>query len=275
VHKEFPKRLLTSKRALALPLTYLILFVSLMAIISITYSFAIIKIGSRTAALKTSVAKQNMQALDNAILSVSWSFGASETVYMDDCGGTFKTEPTSKNLILNITDEQAFNEIIFNSPVGKAFYELEPSENYYDGLYIRGDSRTIVNESALTLSQLYFGAGTNTKELTLCYRPFATATYMGIENGKPLNLIRIYVINLNASQSLVASGKFYLKVTSSNVATVTHQYEFNDAISSLTLKAEIDGTVTSVRLSVSSSAEGAKVSLEIVICNVEIQRAAM
>ncbi|MGB9675909.1 MAG: hypothetical protein ACPL0C_01815 [Candidatus Bathyarchaeales archaeon] len=272
MHTKRLKRLLASNRALAIPLTYLILFVSLTAIISITYSFAIIKIGSRTAALKTSIAKQNMQVLDNAILSVLWSFGASETVYMEDCRGTFKTEPTAKSLTINITDELAFSEIVFNSPIGKACYELEPSENYYDGLYVRGDSRTIVNESALSLTQIYFGAGANTKELTLCYRPFATSATIGTENGKPLNLIRVYIINLNASQTLSLKGKFYLKVTSINVTTITRQYTFDDALSYLTLKAEVDGAATTVRLPVSSSTEGAAVNLEIVVCNVSVQR---
>ncbi|MEM3694917.1 MAG: hypothetical protein QXJ11_03040 [Candidatus Bathyarchaeia archaeon] len=273
MHKKHLKRLLASNRALAIPVTYLILFVSLTAIISITYSFAIIKIGSRTAALKTSIAKQNMQALDNAILSVAWSFGASETVYMEDCGGTFKTDPTAKSLTINITDELAFSETVFNSTIGKAYYELEPSENYYDGLYVRGDSRTIVNESALTLTQLYFGASANAKELTLCYRPFATSTNIGTENGKPLNLIRIYIINLNAPQALTLKGKFYLKVTSTNVTTTVRQYTFENAFSHLALKAEMDGTATTIRLPVSRNAEGAVVNLEIVVCNIEVQRA--
>lgn len=270
--KKRLKRLLASNRAMAIPLTYLILFASLTAIISLTYSFAIIKIGSRTAALKTSIAKQNMQALDNAITATAWSFGASETVYMEDCGGTFKTEPTGKSLTINVTDEVTFSETVFNSPVGKAYYELEPSENYYDGLYVRGDSRTIVNESAFTLTQLYFGAGVNTKELTLSYRPFATSANIGTENGKPLNLIRIYIINLNASQTLNIKGKFYLKVTSINVTTITRQYTFENAISYLALKAEMDSATTTIRLPVSSSAEGAAVNLEIVVCNIEVQR---
>ncbi|MEM3577514.1 MAG: hypothetical protein QXX51_03550 [Candidatus Bathyarchaeia archaeon] len=272
MHTKRQKRLLASNRALAIPVTYLILFVSLTAIISITYSFAIIKIGSRTAALKTSIAKQNMQTLDNAITSTAWSFGASETVYMEDCGGTFKTDPAAKSLTINITDELTFSETVFNSSIGKAFYELEPSENYYDGLYIRGDSRTIVNESALTLTQLYFGAGANTKELTLCYRPFATYANIGAENGKPLNLIRVYIINLNASQVLNLKGKFYLKVTSINVTTITRQYAFENDVSYLALTAEMDGAARTVRLPVSSNTEGAVVNLEIVVCSVEVQR---
>ena len=41
------QKLLKSKKALAVPVTYLILFVSLIAIISVTYSYAVVKIKSR------------------------------------------------------------------------------------------------------------------------------------------------------------------------------------------------------------------------------------
>jgi hypothetical protein len=216
-----------------------------------------------------------MQALDNAMYSVAWSFGASEVVYMDDCGGTFKTEPTAKTLTINLTDGQTLNAVVFNSPVGKAHYQLEPSELNNDGLYVRGDYRAIINQSASTVTQLYFTAGDDAEELTLCYRPSAIASSAGTSNGKPLNLIRIYIVNLNLSQSLTLKGKFYLKVASLNVTTFASQYDLNASVSSLALKAVFDGTSNSVWLPVSSSAQGLVVDLEIVVCNVKIQKAEM
>jgi hypothetical protein len=276
LHNEHLKRqlrkLLRSKKAFAIPVTYLILFVSLIAIISVTYSFAIVQISARAALLKASVAKQNMQVLDNAVHSVAWSFGSSEVVYMDDCGGTFQTAPETKSLLINFTDDQSFYSVLFNSKVGKALYELEPSESNDDGLFVRGDDRAIINQTAFTMTQLYFAAGEDAKELTLCYRPSATVAVIGTSNGKPLNLIRIHVINLNSSQNLMLSEKFYLKVTSENVATTTSQYEFNQSISSLALKATPDGTQTTVWLPISSNTDGAVVNVEIVVCNVKIQR---
>jgi hypothetical protein len=266
--KKFP----FSKKALAIPVTYLILFASLLAIISATYSFAVLKINARGAMLKVSVAKQNMQLLDDAIRSVAWSFGASEVVYMDDCGGTFKTEPTAKSLILNITDERSFNSIVFNSSVGRTLYELESSEVAYDGLFVRGDVRAIINQSAFTLTQLYFARNGNANELILCYRPSAIAATIGTSNGKPLNIIRIYIINLNSSQSMMLRGKFYLKAASLNVTTTTHHYEFNEAISSLTMKALSSETISAVKLPISSTEEGAIADLEIVVCNIKLQR---
>jgi hypothetical protein len=270
--KKNSRKFLPSKRALAIPVTYLILFVSLIAVISATYSFAIVKISAKGALLKASVAKQNMQILDDAVHSVAWSFGASEVVYMDDTGGAFQTEPTAKKLVINFTDEHSFSELVFNSSVGKAFHELESSEFSNDGLFVRGDYRAIINQSASTMTQLYFGAGNDAKELTLCYRPFATAALVGTSNGKPLNLMRIYIINLNLSENLVLKEKFYLKVTAVNVTTVTRQYDFNVSVSSLALKTVFDGTSSTVWLPVSSNVEGAVVNLEIVTCNVKIQR---
>jgi len=265
-------KLLHSKQALAIPVTYLILFVSLIAIISVTYSFAVVKISAKGALLKASVARQNMLFLDDAVHSVAWSFGASEVVYMDDCGGIFQTEPTAKSLLINFTDEQSFHDIVFNSSVGKIFYELEPSESNDDGLFIRGDDRAIINQNAFTMTQLYFATGTDAKELTLCYRPSATAAPIGTTNGKPLNVIRVHIINLNSSKNTMLREKFRLEVTSISVTTSTSQYEFNQSVSSLALRAVFDGTLSTVWLPILSDAQGAFVNVEIVLCNVKIQK---
>jgi len=271
--KKKLRRFLKSKEALAIPVTYLILFVSLMAIISVTYSFAIVRISARGIMLKVSVAKQNMQAVDDAVRLVAWSQGASSVVYMDDCGSIFQILPKAKSLIINFTDYQIFYDIVFNNSVGKAFYKLESSEFTYDSLFIRGDSRAIINQSSSTMTQLYFSAGNDARELTLSYRPSATATLIGMNDGKPLNLIRIHIINLNSSQNLMLTQKFYLKITAVSHTTIMQQYEFNQSISSLALKTVFDGTSTNVWLPISSNMDGAIVKLEIVVCNIKIQHA--
>ena len=273
--KKQSARFLRSKRALAIPVTYLILFASLIAIISVTYSFAVVKISARGALLKASVAKQNMQVLDNAVRSVAWSSGASKVVYMDDCGGIFQVQPTAKNLVINFTDKQSFYDVVFNSSIGKVFYKLEPSEFSYEGLFIRGDNRAIINQSSFTMTQLYVITGDDAKELVLCYRPAATVAVIRANNGKPQNLIRIYIVNLNSSQNLMFRQKFYLKVTSVNFKTVTRQYEFNQSVTSLALEVVFDGTLNTVWLPISSNAEGAVVNLEIVVCSIRIQRLEM
>lgn len=267
------KGFLKSKRALAIPVTYLLLFVSLMAIISMTYSFAVVKINSRGALLRASVAKQNMQFLDDAVHSVAWSFSASEVVYMDNCGGIFKTENTAKNLALNFTDEQTFYSVLFNSPVGRMYYKLDDSEFNEDGSYIRGDDRAVINQTAFTMTQLYVMTADDAKQLALSYRPLATAAAIGTSSGKPLNLIRINVINVNSSANLSQQEKFYLKVTSVNVTTTKTRYEFNQSVSSLAIKSAFDGKETTVWLPISSISDGVVVDVEVDVCYVTIQRA--
>lgn len=267
------KGFLKSKRALAIPVTYLLLFVSLMAIISMTYSFAVVKINSRGALLRASVAKQNMQFLDDAVHSVAWSFSASEVVYMDNCGGIFKTENTAKNLALNFTDEQTFYSVLFNSPVGRMYYKLDDSEFNEDGSYIRGDDRAVINQTAFTMTQLYVMTADDAKQLVLSYRPLATAAAIGTSGGKPLNLIRVNVINVNSSANLSQQEKFYLKVTSVNVTTTKTRYEFNQAVSSLAIKSAFDGKETTVWLPISSISDGVVVDVEVDVCYITIQRA--
>jgi hypothetical protein len=213
-----------------------------------------------------------MEFLDDAVHSVAWSFGASEAVYMDDSGAVFRTEITTKPLLINFTDEQTISDVVFNSSVGRASYEL-PSESSYDNSFIRGDERPILNQSSFTMTQLYASIEKDAKTLVLCYRPSATVAVIGASNGKPLNLIRINIINLNSSESLALREKFYLKITSLNVTTITHRYEFNSPVSSLELKAALDGTSNAVWLPISSNIDGAVVDVEVVTCSIQIREA--
>jgi len=269
--KDQLSRLVRSRRALAIPVTYLILFVSLIALISLTYSFAITRISSRGALLKASVARHNIEILDDAVRSVLWSYGASKVVSMDDCGGTFRTTLNARKLVLNFTDERSPGAIVFNNTIGKALYELEPSTFGDDGLYVRGDDRVIINETRYTITQLYVATGNSTKNIILCYRPLATVVAIGTSNGKPLNLVRVYVVNLNTSQSLMLTERFCLKVTSTNTTVAAYQYTFTSSIPSVAIKAVLDGRHMNVRLPLSSSSDGAVVKLEVVVCNVKIQ----
>jgi hypothetical protein len=266
---------LRSKKAFAIPVTYLILFVSLIALISVTYTFAVARISARANLIKVSVAKQNMQALDDTVHSVAWSFGASSVVYMDDCGGAFRVAANAKQLALSLVDEEAVNAVLFNSSVGEASYELEASEFDDLGLYIRGNEKAIINKTSFTMTQMYFTMRNNAQSIILRYRPLATATVIGTNDGKPVNLIRVNVINLNSSQSLNLWEKFHLKVVSLDVTTVASQYEFNSSIHSLALKASSDGTSDIVWLPVSSTPEGAIVRVEVIVSNIKLQRVEM
>ena len=260
---------LKSKKALAIPVTYLILFASLFAMISVTYTFAVAKIGSSGALLRAATAKQNMQILDNAVHSTAWSFGASEVVYMDDCGGVFRTEVSSRNLHLNMAIGESFSDVVFNSLVGRTYYSLQASE--LDEGFVKGDERAIINQTASTTTQVYIASSSDAKQLILCYRPFVTAAIAGTVNGKPLNLIRINMITLNSSESVTMQGKFYVKVLSENVTVTTNRYEFNQSVSSAAVKSTLGGIQTTITLPISSISEGTVIDVETIVCYIKIQ----
>lgn len=271
-HRISRSRFTSCKRAFAIPVTYLILFASLIALISLTYTLAMTKINASAKLLRASVAKQNMQVLDDAIHSVAWSFGASDVVYMDDCGGTFRTATNAKMLTLNLTDGQSINDIVFDSVIGEAYYQFEHFGSSDYGPYVRGDDRPIVNKTYFTMTQLYLTSGNKTQDIVLCYRPLVVVAAIGTSEGKPLNLIRVSILSLNTSQMLVLSEKFYLRVVSADVTVMSSQYRFNSSISSLALKATLDGVTGTVSLPITSIAEGAVVNVELVVSNVKLQK---
>ncbi len=260
-----------SKKGMAIPVTFLILFVSLSFIISLTYYFAVSRVNSRSQLLKVSAAKQNMFSLENSIASVAWSPGSSKVHSFDDYGGNFVVEPEAKSLLINVTDN-SFYDVVFNSSVGKAVYELPPSESMFSTVFLEGDNRVVVNQSTSTMTQLYESEGTESPEITLSYRPLASSTEIGSSDGKPLNNLRIYILNLNSSQSLTFQGSFYLRIDCVNVTSTLRSYNFSYPITSLSVKVTLDGVDGEVSLPISSSAEGALVNLEIVTCEVQLQK---
>jgi hypothetical protein len=268
--RENSPNLLSSRRGIALPVTFLMLFVSLILLISATYYFSINRISAKTQALKVSGAEQGMLSLEKIVKFVAWSPGSYEIYEFDDFGGEFGVVPTAKRLVLNLTDDSSFYDVFFNSTIGKVVYELPPSETI-DNLFLKGDNRVIVNQSSSTMTQLYISQGTEYYEITLSYRPLAGSTVTGSSSGKPVNNLRVYIVNLNSSQNITRLGNFRLKVTSVNVTSSWRTYNFTDPITSLSVKASLDGTNDEVSLPISSNPQGAIVNLETVTCNIKME----
>jgi hypothetical protein len=248
------------------------LFASTIAIISLTYSFAIARIANRGALVKAAVAKQNMQALDDSVRSVAWSFGGSKVVYMDDCGGLFTTANSAKRLMINLTDGHELNSIVFNNTLGEVSYQLESSESGDYGLYVKGDDQPISNKSQYGMTQLYFTTSGNTQNLVLCYRPLVNVAVVGGSESKPTNLIRVSILMLNSSPDMRLSEQFNLRATSINVTMVLQQYQFNATITSLILKGIVDEASGEVSLPILSGSDGAVVNLEIAVCNLRLEK---
>jgi hypothetical protein len=256
---------------IALPVTFLMLFVSLVLLVSATYYFSISRISAKSQALKISGVEQEMLSLEKVNGFVAWSPGSYEIYEFNDFGGVFRVVPAAKRLVLNLTDDSSFNDVFFNSPIGKVVYELPPTETQ-DNLFLQGDNRVIVNQSSSTMTQLRISQNMEFHhEITLSYRPLAGSTVTGSSNGKPVNNLRIYIINLNSSQSIARLGNFRLKVTCINVTSNWQTYNFSYPVTSLSVKADLDGTLGEVSLPISSNVQGAIVNLETVTCNIKME----
>ena len=202
--KQKLKRFLHSKAALAVPVTFLILFVSTLGIISFTYYFSVQKVNAQSQVLKVSTAKEGLMSLDNAVLSTLWQPGSSSTFELAQSGGLAKIDPSSNVLTVNVSAGSELAETLFNASIGKVTYELPSTSS--QGLYLRGDSRTVTNQSGTSMSQMCIQNGADGPEILLQYRPSVTCTVAGLEDGKTVNNIRIYIANLNASEPIVSQG---------------------------------------------------------------------
>jgi len=260
-----------SNKALAIPVTFFMLFVSLFAIVSVTYYFAVSKVNTKSQTLKISVAKQNTDSLEEILQFVVWQPGSSKTFEFDDCGGTLKTEPSANRLLINITDNINIADVVFNASVGGVIYELPYSESADTGLYLKGDSRVVVNQSGSIMTQLYIENGEEHPEIVLRYRPMVSSVVLGTENGKPVNNVRIYIVNLNSSQNLELMGKIPLKTSCLSVETSINTYNVSYSLNSLTLKVSLSELQGQVSVPISSNADGAIINVELVVCNIKIE----
>ena len=260
-----------SRKGVVIPITFLVMFVSLTLLICTTYFFAINRIDSESSLLKVSSAKKGMFSFENSVASVTWSPGSSQIYYFGNYEGVLTTAPEDKGLMINVTDG-SFYDIVFNNTIGSVTYTLPASSAQNEDFYPKGDSRVIVNQSASTMTQLHIFMDTESQRIKLSYRPLASSSPIASSNGKPANNIRIYIINLNSSQPFTFQGNFYVKVACINITYTTRSYNFTDQITNLSLKCTLDGVSGEVKLPVSSNEEGATVDLEVVICNVQVQR---
>ena len=260
-----------SRKAIALPVTFLMLFVSLMVLITATYYFSITKISAKTLALKTAGVEQEMLALEKTVKFVSWSPGAYEIYEFGDFGGKFKALPTARSLILNITDNTSFYDVFYNISIGKVLYELPPSEEALDNVFLKGDSRAIVNQSSSTTTQLYTIQGTEYYELTLSYRPLSSSTTTGSSGRKPTNSVRVYIVSFGASESITRLGAFRLKASCLTVTSTLRSYNLTSQLTSISIRADLDNVINEVSLPISSNAQGAIINLETIVCRIKVE----
>lgn len=271
VLKRGLQELSRSRKALAIPVTFLILFVSSLAIISVTYYFAIERVNARSQFLKVSMAKQEMYQFDDAILSILWQPGSSRTLEFGGYGGTLTIRPSGNVLVINVTDGNNVSATIFNAVIGQVAYKLPYSEESDTGLFLEGDSRAIVNQSGSQMTQLSIQNGAQHPEIQLGYRPITSITST-VENNRTVNDLRIYVVNLNSSQNVELMGEIPLIVSCTAIQNTITSYNVSYQLTSLTVTATLGGNQGQVSIPMVSDLYGTIINVELVTCNVEIER---
>jgi len=244
----------------------------MLGLISITYYFAVEKINTRSTSLKIATAKQDMISFDESLLSVLWQSGSASTFEFSDSGGEVNVQPSANSLIINVTDNRDVAATIFNETIGQVLYELPYSESPDTGLFLKGDSRTITNQSGSVITQLSIRSGAEHPEILLRYRPMASSTTAGVENEKAVTNLRIYIVNLNSSQAISMFGKVPLKISCISTQITTTTYDLSYGPETLLITSSLDGSIGYVSIPVSSAASGSIINVEIALCNITIQR---
>ena len=269
---RFSRSFRQSRRALAIPATFLILFVTMLGIVSVTYYFSIEKVSAQSQTLKIATAKQDMTSLDEAILSVLWSPGSARRFDFGDSGGTLNIQPSSNLIAINITDNQDVSSTIFNGTVGQVAYELPYSRSLDTGFFLKGEGRTIINQSGSGITQLSIISGDDHPAIVLRYRPSASCTTIGTEGNKPVNNLRIYVVNMNSSETFGLMGKMSLKISSLTTQITTTAYNLSYASETLLVTSTIENESGQISIPLESTVDGTIIQVEVVQCMVKIER---
>lgn len=243
----------------------------MLGVISITYYIAIERVNAGSQILKVSMAKQDMTTLDERILSVLFQPGSSRTLEFGDYGGTLNVRPSSNAMVINVTDNEEIAATVFNSTLGRIAYELPYSESAETGLFLRGDSYVVVNRSSSEITQLYVANGLEHPEIILSYRP-TVSSISQTENNQTVNDVRIYIVNLNSSQDIYLKGKVPLRISCSRIETTVTSYNVSYQPSTLTMTVSLNGIQGQIAIPLSSTVSGANINIEVIACNIRIER---
>jgi hypothetical protein len=238
-----------------------------MLLISVTYVFAVQEVNSQKQSFDIVTAKQDMTSLDNDILSVVSQPGSAATLDFRDSGGQLNIEPSSSNLTISVTDDNEINATIFNGTTGQVVYDLPSSTSSDMGFYLEGDSSTITNQSGSSLSQLYIASGFQGPQIQLRYRPAVTYTAAGVQDGKAVTDIRIYIVNLNSSDPFALKGELPLKISCQSTQLTTETYQVSYPPGNLAITSQLNGFTGSVSVPISSASI---INVEIVTSNISI-----
>lgn len=256
-------------------MTYLILFVSTLLLISVTYVLAVEQVNAQSCSFQTVTARQDMTTLDNDISSVMSQPGSATTLDFRDSGGQLNVEPAANNLTLTISDSQGLNKTIFNGATGQVVYDLSSSAGADIGFYMDGDSASITNQSGASLCQLYIASTLSGPQIQLGYRPAVTYAAAGTENGQAVTDVCIYLVNLNSSQPFSLYGELPLTISCVSTQLTTQTCIIPNQVDGLQVNAQLNSVTGNVLIPLTSGSDGSLVNVELVTSNVSIQRGAV
>ena len=264
------KGLFDRRRGLAAPVSLLLILFSLTLVSTVAYNYAVRQISNRKEDLKLVAAEEKMLGLEEAISFTAWSPGASKAVAFSDYGGQLRVEPGGSHLLVNLTMDGS-TYTVFDSDTGRFIYEL-PSTVVGDlDRWLRGDQRVIVNQSTAYQSLMRVETGSEYQELVGRYRPLVSSSLGDVSGGRRVNNVRIYIVNLNASEAIQSGGEFHVKVTCENVTTVVNSYDLGVTVTIMDILADLDGVQRTVAVPITVGASGSTVRVEVVVCHVKIE----
>jgi hypothetical protein len=268
------KGLFDRRRGLAAPVSLLLILFSLTLVSTVAYNYAVRQIGNRKEDLKLVAAEEKMLGLEEAISFTAWSPGASKAVAFSDYGGQLRVEPEESHLLVNLTMDGS-TYTVFDSDTGRFIYEL-PSTVLGDlDRWLRGDQRVIVNQSTAYQSLMSVETGSEYQELVGRYRPLVSSSLGDVSGGRRINNVRIYIVNLNASEAIQSGGEFHVKVTCENVTTLVNSYDLGVTVTTMSILADLDGVQRTVAVPITVGASGSTVRVEVVVCQVKIEGASI
>jgi hypothetical protein len=242
-----------------------------MLLISVTYVFAVQEVNNQKQSFGVLTARQDMTSLDNDVLSVVSQPGSAATLDFRDSGGQLNILPASNNLTISVTDNVGINATIFNESTGQVVYELPTSTSADMDFYLEGDGSTITNQSGSSLSQLYIASGFYGPQIQLGYRPAVTYAAAGVQNGKAVIDIRIYIVNLNSSDPFSLQGELPLQISCISAQLTTENYQVSQP-GNFVITSQLNGASGNVSVPISSNQAGAIINVEIVSSNISIER---
>ena len=137
---------------------------------------------------------------------------------------------------------------------------------------MKGTSQVVENKSGAVMTQLFIESGEEHPEIVLRYRPKVSYITGGIVNGKPVNNVRIYIVNLNSSMSQELIGKIPVKISCLSNEIIVVNYNLSYSPSHLYVDVNLSDSAAQVSIPILSNGNGTVISIEVVTCNAKIEQ---